>query len=235
MKRIFTLVLAIIMVMSLATTAFADTFVGTDIQESTGSANFNIMGRLETDVQYYEVVSVDLSYGSMSFVYVSEDNGGSIWDPATHTYTGNNFRGGTWKAENKSNIIKVTNHSNIDVVIDGGVEIADAYVEDGNTSNSINGHIYFDAWGASTSGVSEVTGNLGTENSQITLAKGELNKKDAADSIDLTVEIGGYNTNFTSETASVIGNVTLTIYRGEDHSFYKRICTNADSYNRVNQ
>ena len=58
------------------------------------------------------VISVDIEWGSMDFVYVPVME----WNPVTHTYESAEGSSGTWElAEGKNNHVRVTNHSNADI------------------------------------------------------------------------------------------------------------------------
>lgn len=103
MKKILSLILALALVMSLSVTAFA----AEDKNNSEGeAAKIEISAIYKEGTAADEVVSVDISWGAMTFTYT--DGADGKWDPATHTYgaKGN----GTWSASD--NAITVTNHSN---------------------------------------------------------------------------------------------------------------------------
>lgn len=100
MKKILSLVLALVMLMSLATTAFA---VGT------GSHTGVVKGKYAGGTTTPDVVSVDISWGAMEFTYT--EGGTNDWNSADHSYTDNGTSG--WTAS--GNTVKVTNHSNVDV------------------------------------------------------------------------------------------------------------------------
>ena len=106
MKKILSLILALAMVMSLSVTAFAaDTSSKTGIGNG-GTATIDIAATYQEGSAADDVISVDVSWGSMTFQYT--DGAEGKWDPATHT---NAAKGdGTWTASD--NAITVTNHSN---------------------------------------------------------------------------------------------------------------------------
>ena len=108
MKKILSLILALALVMSLSVTAFAAEDNGNGEGEA---ATIEISAIYKAGDAAAEIVSVDISWGAMTFEYT--DGADGKWNPATHTYgeKGN----GTWKAED--NAITVTNHSNVEVTV----------------------------------------------------------------------------------------------------------------------
>lgn len=106
MKKFVSLMLALVMIMGLATTAFAATTL-------TGktSATGNVWGKYEGEIKEPEVISVDITWGDMEFTYT--EDGTNDWNPANHTYKDNGTR--KWTAT--GNTVVVTNHSNVDVTV----------------------------------------------------------------------------------------------------------------------
>lgn len=106
MKKILSLILALALVMSLSVTAFAAEDKGNGEGEA---ATINISAAYKAGTAADDVVSVDISWGAMTFEYT--DGADGKWDPATHSYgeKGN----GTWSASD--NAIEVTNHSNVGI------------------------------------------------------------------------------------------------------------------------
>ena len=106
MKKKSVFAIALALVMSLSVTAFAAEDNGNGEGEA---ATINISAAYQAGTAADDVVSVDISWGAMTFQYT--DGADGKWDPATHTYgaKGN----GTWSASD--NAIEVTNHSNVGI------------------------------------------------------------------------------------------------------------------------
>ena len=103
MKKILSLILALALVMSLSINALAAEDNGNGEGEA---AKIEISAIYRAGTAADEVVSVDITWGAMSFTYT--DGADGKWDPATHSYGEKGT--GTWKASD--NAITVTNHSN---------------------------------------------------------------------------------------------------------------------------
>ena len=113
MKKILTLALAVLMVMSLAVPAFAADAI-TDVMETTGSynnsSNVDVLIEKEDATVYY----VNVDWESFNFTY---SYGG--WNPQEHAY--NVGEAASW--DKQSAKIVVTNHSN--AAISGTVKFSD--------------------------------------------------------------------------------------------------------------
>ena len=71
-----------------------------------------VSGEFAGDQEQEQVISVDIEWGSMDFVYTPYEE----WNPDTHTYEPAEGYTGTWElAYGKNNHIRVVNHSNADV------------------------------------------------------------------------------------------------------------------------
>ena len=71
-----------------------------------------IYGTYEGGEEAEPVISVDIEWGSMDFVYTPYEE----WNPDTHTYEPAEGYTGTWElAYGKNNHVRVVNHSNADV------------------------------------------------------------------------------------------------------------------------
>lgn len=101
MKKVFSLVLVLAMAMSFSATAFA---VTTD-----STATIDISATYKSDIVVDDVISVDISWGSMGFEYT--DSSAGVWNPATHEYESTSE--GSWTSE--GNEIALANHSNVGV------------------------------------------------------------------------------------------------------------------------
>lgn len=174
MKRLFTILIALVLVLSMSVSAFA----------AEGSVNGQGIGEQTIDVTAnYQtggtepVYSVDITWESMTFTYT--DSGVKVWNPSTHTYSVNTSGG--WDKTTAN--ITVTNHSNVDVAV--AVTYASVQQDTG-----ISGRI---------------TGGSKT------LAAGQENKPNEADSMTATLTISGKPNSTVTETGVNIGTITIKI------------------------
>ena len=107
MRKLFTIVLALILAMGLTTSAFAEdtSKTITALENGEQSVDIDVTGKYIGDQSMLEVYSVDVKWGEMSFTYNQGDS--SVWDPKTHTYDTSATKG--WNA--RGNTVTVTNHS----------------------------------------------------------------------------------------------------------------------------
>lgn len=135
MKKIFAVALALMLVMSMGTSAFAAEYVGeAALDAADSSTSFDINGKIVDDNTDVSVIAVDVSYGAMRFVF-SKDASGELWNPSTHKYDAGatNAEGGSWFAENGSNYVTITNHSNVAVGVKLGATTGIIFDPDGGT------------------------------------------------------------------------------------------------------
>lgn len=102
MKKITALILSLVMVLSLTTTAFAATL------GNPGNQDIDVKAKYQSSATTATVYSVDVAWGAMEFTYT--ESGTRIWDPADHSYTDTTT---AWTAS--GNTVTVTNHSNAPV------------------------------------------------------------------------------------------------------------------------
>lgn len=102
MKKLFAITLALVMMFTMATVAFAATNTG-------GSTDINVSGQYADNSQQVESISVDISWGAMKFVYTTTGN--HVWNPGTHDYDDNTQT--DWVPT--GNTVTIFNHSSVDV------------------------------------------------------------------------------------------------------------------------
>jgi len=201
MKKIFALALALIMVLGLSTTALAVDYIDGDTIDETSSTAFDMYGRYLGADDQISVISVDISYGAMEFVYTNDET--ATWDPATHTYTAFTTAAGSWNAQNGSNFLQITNHSNVNVWYKLEAKVAEtvnAYVTGFDlvdVTDDENRVAYSD-------GAMLIAGTVYDEESQ----SGGYDEADY-DKIEV-MPLGTMDA--TQEHFDVIGDVTITIY-----------------------
>lgn len=106
MKKLFSLLLAIMMIATIALPVFAEE----SVDANGGSANVNVNGVVQyTGSSETQTISVDVAWEDMTFTYVEGVHFG--WNPENHEYAG--AYEGYW--ENDRANITVTNHSNTEV------------------------------------------------------------------------------------------------------------------------
>ena len=112
MKKLLSVILAVVMVAAMSVTAFAGE--KTNIGDK-GSASINVKGLYSAGDAAADKVAVDVSWGDMEFTYQAS---GTYWDAATHSTKSN--EDAFWTAN--GNDIKVTNHSNVPIKAEFGFE-----------------------------------------------------------------------------------------------------------------
>ena len=104
MKKLISLILALVMVMSLSVTAFAY-----ETNNGSEATTINVKGTFKTAGAAGEKISVDVAWEGMEFTY-TEGSAGE-WLPGEHKYAEDGE--GAWST-NKGTVT-VTNHSNVAV------------------------------------------------------------------------------------------------------------------------
>ena len=110
MKKIFALILAVMMIATMSVTAFAAEL---DADKVTGDKSKDVTAYYVAGQSTGPVYMVDIAWGSMEFTYTAASEG--TWNPESHTYDGVTAAGWTY-AEN-ANKVTVTNHSNAAVSV----------------------------------------------------------------------------------------------------------------------
>lgn len=112
MKKLISLILALVMVMGLATTAFAEEAGSKTLnKDNSYTHDIQVNGEYIQQLKSDEIISVDVEWGAMNFTYAATQQG--TWQPDSHTYS-NATEKAAWVGDTTSDI-KVTNHSNVDV------------------------------------------------------------------------------------------------------------------------
>lgn len=114
MRKVFTIVLALILAMGLSTSSFAVTSPQTitNLEDGAKTVEIGVTGTYVGSNSTREVYSVDVEWGAMSFTY--SDGSSTIWNPKTHTYETLSNVG--WTAD--GNTVTVTNHSSLPVNVE---------------------------------------------------------------------------------------------------------------------
>ena len=116
MKKIVTILFALVLIPAMSITAFAAT-----IENSSGSQDIDVSAKYVDSVSTPTKYSVDVTWGAMEFTYTV--SGTKTWDPETHTYTASTQP--AWTAG--GNTITVTNHSNTDITASFAFSALTAY------------------------------------------------------------------------------------------------------------
>lgn len=116
MKKFVSILLTLVMVLAMSTTAFAAA-----IESNSGSQDIDVNAKYVDGVSVPTRYSVDVAWGAMEFTYTV--SGTKTWDPETHTYTANTQP--AWTAS--GNTITVTNHSNTDITASFAFSALTAY------------------------------------------------------------------------------------------------------------
>lgn len=117
MKKAFSMILALTLVLSLSITAFAAEITPTGGTDHSVTANY-VAGQ-----DGGTVYGVDIFWGSMVFTYTDASKG--TWNAETHKYE--NAAEAAWSCDEGANIIIVTNHSNAGIVVTPSYTAETAY------------------------------------------------------------------------------------------------------------
>lgn len=102
MKKIMSFIFAMVMALTVSTTAFAAT-----IETSTGSSSADVKAKYNS-ATLTDVYSVDVTWGAMEFDY---NAGGQKWDTTAHKWVSDETVPTGWTVQNSSNTITLANHS----------------------------------------------------------------------------------------------------------------------------
>ncbi len=118
MKKIFAIVLVVVMMMSMGSTAFAVDYIEGETKDYSDSTSIDVYAKYSADTKGVGVISVDIKYEEMRFIFVADGSAGK-WNPDTHTYDSTNPVLTKWVAEggetDGGHVITVINHSNVPV------------------------------------------------------------------------------------------------------------------------
>lgn len=187
-RKLFVVILALVLTMSMTATAFADDTI-TSLNDS---VNADVSGTYNKTTSGDVVYSVDVTWGAMDFTYNVSSTG--TWNPKTHEYDATADTPIGWTYTEDHNKFTVTNHSN------AGVKAIFAFANlgEGSTSSNVNGNF------------NSTTKGDGTAKDAITLATavGTASTEAPTDTtyLILSGELGSSHTQ-----GEKIGTVTVTL------------------------
>ena len=174
MKKILSIALCLVLILSLGTTAYAaDTITGGQSQTVTG----NYQAAAEAGTVY----SVDIQWGSLEFTY---EVPAQVWDTETHTYKAPDDAAPQWVCEDGANQVTVVNRSNAGI----DVTVTTDMGESGITATVSDEGKFILASADATITAENATGQETKGSVTITLA-GELSKEHTAGSAIGTVTV----------------------------------------------
>lgn len=174
MKKILSIALCLVLILSLGTTAYAaDTITGGQTQTVTG----NYQAAAEAGTVY----SVDIQWGSLEFTY---EVPAQVWDTETHTYKSPDDAIPQWVCEDGANQVTVVNRSNAGI----DVTVTTDMGESGITATVSDEGKFILASADATITAENATGQETKGSVTITLA-GELSKEHTAGSAIGTVTV----------------------------------------------
>ena len=191
MKKILSLVLALVMVLSMAVVASAETYEGNvtfenlpadtgkdwkSTNQSTGEVKVEITPETPDPVYY-----VTVEWGDLTFEY-SFETGNEVWNPMTHSFTEGSATG--WVGSKSANV-EVKNHSSVAVQVDVGFRgTTEASVTKEGVTAALSGELSKElatgvglTWDTAASLVATVTvsGVPTTTNTSVSVAVVEVN------------------------------------------------------------
>lgn len=116
MKKLFASLLAVTMIMAMATTAFAAETVDKD----GGTSDIKVNATYQDGVTTVSKISVNVSWEAMEFTYST--GGSKTWNEKDHTYTVN-----TTASWSEGKTVTVTNHSDAAVKVEFTFNALEAY------------------------------------------------------------------------------------------------------------
>lgn len=102
MKKLLSILLAIVMIATLSVTAFATT-----VTTVPGSDSADVMAKYNSE-EPADVYSVDVTWGAMEFDY---NAGGQIWNTESHKWEADPAAPAGWAVKDASNTITLANNS----------------------------------------------------------------------------------------------------------------------------
>ena len=174
MKKILSIALCLVLILSLGTTAYAaDTITGGQSQTVTGS--------YQAAAEAGTVYSVDIQWGSLEFTY---EVPAQVWDTETHTYKSPDDAVPQWVCEDGANQVTVVNRSNAGI----DVTVTTDMGESGITA-TVSGEGKFTLASADATITDTVTTGQETKGSVTITLAGELSKEHTAGSAIGTVTV----------------------------------------------
>ena len=124
MKKIMSLALALVMLMSLSVTAFAADTSPKTVEAENGTAEIAVSATYKEDVtSASDTYNVVVTWSGMEFTYTVE--GTQTWNAETHKYDVQMDETGTWSESTAT--VTVTNHSNVAVTATLSFAAVEAY------------------------------------------------------------------------------------------------------------
>lgn len=160
----------------------------TETLENGKSKDITVTGNYDVMIHTEQIYNAQVSWGSFHFEYL--ESGDRIWDPSTHEYDDSNVTGEFIKQED--NQVTVTNHSNADL------DVAFGYT---SLVDGVTGTFTYDKEG--------VVGD------SLTLAMGEYNNPNGADSVTATLTLDGQFKGDTTEL-NKMGTIKVSIKANEN-------------------